>query len=43
MGQLIHKGKYGSMKKNMTDSGENCHGFNKVRVIAVLLLEMTSA
>ena len=26
---LIYKGKYGSIKQNMTDSGENCHGFNK--------------
>ena len=39
MGQLIYKGKYGSIKKNMTDGGENC----QVKVPAVLLSEMTSA
>ena len=39
MGQLIYKGKYVSIKKNMTDGGENC----QVKVPAVLLLEMTSA
>ena len=39
VGQLIYKGKYGSIKLNMTDGGENC----QVKVPVVLLLEMTSA
>ena len=29
MGHLIYKVKHVSTKSNMTDSGENCHGFNK--------------
>ena len=39
VGQLIYKGKYGSIKLNMTDSLENC----QVKVSTVLLLEMTRA
>ena len=39
MGQLVYKGKYGSIKYNRTDGGENC----QVKVPAVLLSEMTSA
>ena len=29
MGNLIYKGKHGSIKKNMADGEENCHGFNE--------------
>ena len=39
MGQLIYKGKYGSIKLNMTDGLENC----QVKVPSVLLLEMSNA
>ena len=43
VGQLIYKGKYGSIKKNMTDGGETAMVLTKVKVPAVLLLEMTNA
>ena len=41
MGNLIYKGKHGSIKLNMTDGGETAMVLTKVKALAVLLLEMT--
>ena len=38
MGHLIYEGKHGSIKLNMTDGGENCHGFNKSQSLRCYLV-----